>query len=387
MKKLLFIINSLASGGAENVLINLVNALDPSKYEIDVLTMSPPGGERAALLGDHVTLRSLYETDPATKNSPVARYGYGIAREFVPRFILRKKAKLDGYDAVIDYKGVNTNLLRAAKCRKILWSHGDRSLKTNPVERDYVERYGKKPNERFKQRVYLKTLKKCDRIVCISETLKDHFIERFGFEDKISVVHNVLEADKIVARSKEEAPGAEWRSDVPTFCYVTRFVRGKGIERLIDSAEKLWDEGYEFQLVLIGGGEMLDYAKERAKPHEGRLYLTGAQSNPFAYLAKCDVFVCPSETEAWPTVICEALALEKPVITTNVGSVPEILGDSEYGLVVDNTADGVYGGMKRMLAEPELALHYATKAAERKSFFSVERSVAEADALFETEEN
>lgn len=384
MKKLLFIINSLASGGAENVLINLVNNMDGEKYKIEILTMEPPGAERAALLRDHVRLRSLYDADPAKKSSALSRYFYGVAREFVPRFILRKKAKLDGYDAVIDYKGVNTNLLRAAKCRKILWSHGDRSLKTNPVEREYVEKYGNKPNERFKQRAYKKTLEKCDRIVCISETMKRGFAERFGFEDKLSVVHNVLETDRIVTLAKEKCDLPV--SDALTFCYVTRFVKGKGIERLIDSAERLWSEGCDFNLVLVGGGELYGYAEDRARTHKGKLFLTGQQSNPFAYLANCDVFVCPSETEAWPTVICEALALSKPVISTDVGSVREMLGDSEYGLVVENTAQGVYEGMKKMISDPSLVGYYSKKAAERKSFFSVERSVAEADLLFETEE-
>ena len=84
MTKLLFIVNSLAPGGVENVLINLVNSLDRDKYKIDVLTMEPPAKEREALLCDQITLRSLYKEDPAKKSSAVARYAYGVLRETIP---------------------------------------------------------------------------------------------------------------------------------------------------------------------------------------------------------------------------------------------------------------------------------------------------------------
>lgn len=386
MKKLLFIINTLSPGGVENVLINLVNNLDPAKYKIDVLVMEHPGDARASLISKNVTLRCLYRADPAKQSSALKRYAYGIARELAPRFILRKKASLDGYDAVIDYMGLNTNLLRAAKCRRILWSHGDRSLETNPVERAYFEKNGNRPNERFKQRMYLKTLKRVDDIVCISETLKKGFIGRFGFEGKVSVVHNIMDTDRIAALATQDPGSVPWRADIPAFCYVTRLVEGKGVERLIDSCERLWADGKDFSLVIIGGGKLLSYTKERAGAHADRLFVLGEQANPFGYLKKCDAFVCASETEAWPTVIWEALSLDLPVISTDVGSVREMLGDSEYGLVVENSAEGVYGGMKKALEEPSFFDHYAKKAAERKKFFSVERSVAEADALFEKEE-
>ena len=67
----------------------------------------------------------------------------------------------------------------------------------------------------------------------------------------------------------------------------------------------------------------------------------------------------------------EALIVGTPVVSTNCSGAKELLGDNnEYGIVVENSEDGIYEGMKQMLSDPELLAHYKTQAKLRGSFFS-----------------
>ena len=62
----------------------------------------------------------------------------------------------------------------------------------------------------------------------------------------------------------------------------------------------------------------------------------------------------------------------------------EILGENnEYGLVVENSEDGIYKGIKEMLSDPDKLEYYRVKAKERSSFFATENTVAQAQKLFD----
>lgn len=380
MKKLLFLIDGLGVGGVETVLIELLNRLDPSYFSIDVLVM----GSRNELehrLAQHIHVRHAYKKPPAEARSPIIRYAYGVGKSLVPKWWIRRFIIRQDYDAVIDFKGINTNVLLAAKCRKVLWSHKDASLKTNPVERDYVEKYGKKLNERFKAWCYAQALRKCDDIVCISDTLKAHFIERYGYENKITVLNNVINDERIrtMALKNVTIPGLQ--EQLFSFCCVSRITHGKGIERMVAAADRLWQAGFSFQLLVVGGGDRYASCKELEKQRQGKLLFVGNQQNPYAFLRQCDAFVCPSETEAYPTVLCEALILGKPVIMTDVGSVKDILDGSRFGCIVESSEEGIYEGMKRFLESPETVESYGIAAKERSAYFETGRSVAAVEAF------
>jgi len=71
-----------------------------------------------------------------------------------------------------------------------------------------------------------------------------------------------------------------------------------------------------------------------------------------------------------------------PVVSTDCSGARELLGENnEYGLVVENSEDGIYEGMKRMLTEPGTLAHYKNMAAERGTFFSKEKTVAAVEEM------
>lgn len=88
-----------------------------------------------------------------------------------------------------------------------------------------------------------------------------------------------------------------------------------------------------------------------------------------------DILVCSSIFEGFSTFVTEGLILGKPIVTTDVSGMHELLGDSEYGLITANDDEAFYEGVKRMLTEPGLLEHYAEQAKIRGRDFKQEKLV------------
>ena len=66
-------------------------------------------------------------------------------------------------------------------------------------------------------------------------------------------------------------------------------------------------------------------------------------------MKNADFLVMPSESEGWPLIIAETLILQKPILATNVGGIPEMITHNKNGYIVDYDVDSIYKGMKEFL--------------------------------------
>ena len=149
------------------------------------------------------------------------------------------------------------------------------------------------------------------------------------------------------------------------------------------------DGGYHVNTVHPGLAGVLDYAQYRL---EDSVALTGPlpQREIAARLASANVFVLPCRTEPsggmdnLPTVIMEAMASALPVVSTNVGGIPEMVRPSETGLLVaQNDAAAIAEAMTRLINDPELARSFGQSGRKRASeLFSIEKNVAELRKIF-----
>ena len=85
-----------------------------------------------------------------------------------------------------------------------------------------------------------------------------------------------------------------------------------------------------------------------------RVFLDGVTDNPYKYMRACDLFVLPSGWEGFPTVTVEAKLIGKPVLATDVSGIREQIVDGVSGIIVENSAEGIYCGIKKVLDEPRL---------------------------------
>ena len=110
------------------------------------------------------------------------------------------------------------------------------------------------------------------------------------------------------------------------------------------------------------------------------MFLLGYKENPYLYLNASDIYVCSSYSEGYNTAIVEALVLGKAVVSTNCMKEKDLLGNSEFGIVADNSEDGLYSGLKQMI-QPGILEKYSSRAKERGALFEVKNSMNEVFSL------
>ena len=140
------------------------------------------------------------------------------------------------------------------------------------------------------------------------------------------------------------------------FCCIARLTAQKGLPVLIDACERLDADGEEFSVTIIGDGELRPVleAEIRAKGLEHRIVLAG--SKPAAdirrYLQRARAFVLPSFAEGLPVVLMEALALSRPVITTSIAGIPELVDGTCGWLIPAGSVDALVSAMREALHTP-----------------------------------
>lgn len=369
MKKLLFLIPNLKHGGAEKVLVNLVNNLDPEKYDVTVQTLFDVGVHIDSLK-PHIRYRSVLPFQ--------FRGNTTLFKLFSPRFLWKRMVK-DRYDVAVSYlEGPTSRILGGCPdpdTKKIAWVHIE--LNT-PADAAIGFR---SPAEA--ERIY----NSFDQIVAVSKNVKDCFTRNLNITTPVDVLYNTNETEQIVQKAMEEpqnpafAPNGEI-----AVCSVAKLTKTKGFDRLLNVHKRLLDEGYHHRIYILGIGEERSALEQQMKRLgvEKSVTLLGFDKNPYQYVSRCHLYVCSSHREGFSTAVTEALVVGTPVVSTDCSGAKELLGeDNEYGIVVENNEEGIYEGMKKMLSDPALLAHYKEKAKQRGGFFSREQTVKAVENMLE----
>jgi glycosyltransferase involved in cell wall biosynthesis len=122
------------------------------------------------------------------------------------------------------------------------------------------------------------------------------------------------------------------------FVFVGRICKEKGLLKLIEAARILAERGVDYEIVLAGDGEMRSEIESNIQHHGlgSKIRITGWISNSEVQrqIAAARIFILPSFAEGLPVVIMEAMALRRPVISTFVGGIPELVIDGRTGWLV-----------------------------------------------------
>lgn len=204
--------------------------------------------------------------------------------------------------------------------------------------------------------------KNFNKIIFVSKGILKKYQLMYPTDNRFIAVHNMLDIDLIKQLSAESTIN-EYNS-LFTIISVGRLEKVKGYERLLEVAIRLNKEGFLFKIIIIGNGSQYNYLKNMIVENqmEKVICLYGFQENPYKFINKADLFILPSFVEGLSNVLYEALILEKPVIATkNAGSL-EVLNNGEYGMIVENSFNGIYSGLKMVLQSSDEYLKLALKA-------------------------
>ncbi|SIR11747.1 Glycosyltransferase involved in cell wall bisynthesis [Rhizobium sp. RU20A] len=343
-----FMINSLAGGGAERIMARLVaNSTEwAGRYEIHLVLLDE---EKAAYdLPEWVTVHRLDTGFSLTRGvwravALMWRLRPAVCLSFLSRsnFINVIAARLLGYKAVISER-VNAS------------SHHSKTLSGKLAR--FLTRF---------------LYPHADRIVCPSAGIAVDLVENFAVADgKNVVIPNPIDTDRIWQLSKEAVTAPTER---PYIVAVGRLVENKNFGMLLNAfamADTYLD------LVILGEGPLRQELQTQVGELglQGRVHFPGFASNPFPIISNAFAYALPSNAEGFPNGLAEAINLGVPAISTNCLSGPSEILDDKGSIAVSSVYKALYGvlvpvddafamaeGIKLMTDET-IRRHYAAQA-------------------------
>lgn len=363
-KKLLFVIDSLGSGGAEKSLVTLLSMIDYDKYEVDLQLFSM-GGVFEQFLSDQVKVLPKLEYFTFASRSIVSQVLSCDVKKLIARVLyslsLRRKnlthtdramffwqnasecfAKpRKRYDVVIAYgQGVPTFYVadKITADKKVAWVNA--SLMFSGRVKQYNQEY------------YLKF----DLIVPVSNSAKEILANNFPtLKPKMNVVKDILDENFIKLMANKEK-SLEIKCDLPVLLTVARLNnRHKGYDITLEVCRILHNRGVAFRWYAIGEGpyrhEMERYIAEHGL--QDTFILLGTKANPYPYFKACDLYVQTSRHEGFGLSIAEARILNKPVVTTEFDAVWNQMVQGKNGVVVPQNPEAVADAIEDLLKHPE----------------------------------
>lgn len=360
MKKILFLIHDLSVGGAEKVLVNLVNNIDKTKFDVTVMTLFDVGVNRQFL-------------KPSVRYQSCFRYVFPgnshIMKLFSPEVLHRAFIK-EHYDIEISYL--------EGPCARIISGCPDPT--TALVSWIHSEQRGAKAASKSFRSIEeaMQCYARFQKIISVSYAVQNIFRNVFNIPVLYEVLYNTNESEQIRSQSREQIQEISFSSNEFKLVGVGKLLPIKGFDRLLRIVNRLRSEGYPIHVYFLGIGpdkqKLEKYVKDNTL--EASVTFLGYQTNPYKYVSKCDLFVCSSFSEGFSTAATEALIVGTPVCTVEVSGMKEMLGEhNEYGVVVPNNEEALYNGIKRLLDDPALLAYYRQKAQERGTMFSTDNTV------------
>lgn len=325
-KRIAFFACNLDVGGIERAIINFVNNIDKSLYDVTLFLEKKEG-----IYLDNV-------------NSDVKIIDYGISRN---KFILFRKISnlfrliyfsiryYHKFDFACNFAtSIKSGAILAKRfsLNNAIWIHGE-----------YW--HTKEEAEEFLKYIRCDKYKK---IVFVSNKLKDNYLEvRPNSKKKLYVLNNIMNYKEIIEKSNDKI---DVKKDKITFLNVGRHEEcSKNLTMLFRCIKRLCDDGYDFSLWLVGSGndtEMYKNMISDLKLNDVVKFL-GTKSNVFPYYKVCDAVLLSSVSEGNPVVYLEAKTLNKPIISTDISDAKIELDG--YGIVVPCNEDDYYMALKDYL--------------------------------------
>ncbi len=365
--KILFRHRSMEMGGVEKVMLSLIQNLNPEKFDITVL-LNLNQGELRNEIPNHIRKFTLAPgKEDLSKNKFIQKFQLWKRKNKLnylsknPQFIDFEILN-DSFDIEIgmtynDFEAVLNSTNKRSK--KIGWFHSEIQLpKLQPLVPKILEHF-----PQFDYMIY------CSEKI---ENLMHQHYPNLHYP-KEAVIINAIPIEEIKKKAEEKIE--DFPKNKPVFVSIGRLHSRKGYHKLMDAHAQLVKEGLHHTILIIGDGEELPNLLQQQKELgvEKTFLFAGNKMNPYPYLKLADFFILPSESEAWPLVIAEALILKKPIIATKTGDIPTMIHHQETGILINYATDEMYNAMKLFLTDQNLVSTLKNNLADSENFFDNEK--------------
>ena len=351
-EKILFVIDSLNSGGAERSLVSLLNTIPKDRYNIHLYLVSKTG-LYLSLIPDYICVNEI----EFINENIYARWGHYMFSIYLRLWKLLSylgiKNNLHGaqqnwlfnksyfklirgeYDIAFAYsQGFPTYFVsqKVKSKRKFAW------INTDYKKAGY--------NHRFDERFYADF----DVINLVTPKAAEIFKIIFPqFSSKISIIRDII-SPRIISRMSNESCQVQIVNSKLKILTIGRLVDVKGYDLAIEAASILKERGYKFVWMVIGEGPLEKKMKQLVLDLklENFFKFLGTFINPFPIFKQCDIYCQTSRFEGYGMAIAEAKILNKPIVSTNFEVVHEQLRNRYNGLIVEMSGKSIADGIVEM---------------------------------------
>jgi len=314
MKKIAFVINSLAGGGAEKVVSILTSQLAQKGVKADLICL-----EKNNFYTQDKNINITYLSNFKGNENALLKFLY------LPIFAYKLKKYLTKNQEI---KIVQSHVYRANYVNILAKLLGSKH-KTQIVNHSRISHY-KDDGILGKINLFMikKLYAKADLIILIANAMKNDMNKLFNFTNPQKIIHNPYDISAIQTLAQEKIEDFRFNKDKKYLVSLGRLIELKRNQDLIHALQNLPSH---VEVLFIGDGEKRDFLKNLAQELKvsSRCHFLGSKKNPFKYLKACDMFVSCSSTEGFPNVLIEAMVCGLNVVSSDCISGPrEILSPS-----------------------------------------------------------
>lgn len=361
----------LELGGAEISLIGLLQALDYTKYKVD-LFIHRHQGELMRFIPKEVNLlaeipayaciespikeamfRGQYGVVLGRLKAKIRARGYRSKDSSKPQYAIYQYIaqavephlpsldKYGEYDLAISFLQPHNYVLSKLKAKKkACWIHTDYTKVEIDTEAE------------------LPVWSAYDHIVSISPDVTKSFLQVFpSLKDRIVVIENILSSDFVRKRAGEKDVSAEMpkKDGVVNVLSVGRFTDAKNYDNVPDICRRVREKGLDVRWYIIGfGDDTLIRQKIQEAGMEDHVIILGKRTNPYPYIKVCDLYAQPSRYEGKSVTVREAQMLCKPVVVTNYPTAKSQIQNGIDGVIVPMDNEGCAQGVADLVKDVKL---------------------------------
>ena len=353
-KKILFYTSGVGLGGVEKVVLEVLKEIDKSKFDIKLALQYENENLFENEISEEVNYKYMLPQKIIDKSLYYRERKKNIFYKMLYSFMLSyekytiKKNYLEfskDREIVIDFKSGDflklINLENRVDKKRICWLHGE-ITKLNKYEK--------------RKKFLRENLNKCDKVVCICEDMKNGVIKEIPeLKEKLEVIYNPFDIEKIKIKSSDYSEIKDNEKNLLEDNYIIMVSRLDNVQKDFDTLIKAFkivnQKRKNIKLYLLGEGPDREKIENMIKDEDLQEYikLLGVKKNPYPWIKNSKLLVHSSRYEGLPTVLIEALILNKIIISSDCPTGPrEILDNGKYGSLVEV---GDYDSMAQEILE------------------------------------
>ena len=369
MKRVCFVLPSLAGGGAERVAVQVLSALDPSRWDRSMYLFKREGPYLADLPAS-VRLESSASTSRIGRLLELRRF----IRETHPDLVV----------SFLSYFTVLAAAKMAAVGARVVFVLGT-PMSAFLSDADY---HWKAASHRTLFSLVTRAgYNLADAIATTSQGVSEDLRVNFGVRgDAIKVVHNPIDFAALTNASVEPLEPTDahaWKH--PAIVSAGRLAEAKNYPLLIEAIALLRRRMPGVRLFILGEGDQEAQLRQQIASLglADAVQLWGFKQNPWKYIARADVFALTSRYEGFGNVLVEAMACGVPVVVTSSPGPLEIIRDNVDGVIVpEHTAAAVATALEAVLTDERRRASMAAAAKEASQRFALGAIAGQYDSWF-----